>query len=356
MNVLVLSNESMSEKNEVRIARIPKRLRECIGVRIGDLVKLGNRSLDVRDNPDMSEAILVSSEIFKNLPEAKAVLPIAADKLTIGCDPEFVLTDSKGRLVPAETAFKQWEQLGSDVGLGELRPDPSDQPAELLRNIQRLILQIPKKTALAPLAHSYYQGYNVGFHIHVSMPHALLKYGPEQTGTFIRNMIKVFDYYIGIPAMLADPADQRRLGPSGYGKPGDFRITECTLEYRTPGGFHLRHPWYSRTLLEACYLLTQDILNRASLITKHWTQIESFCSFRDFGKAYGLPEHEDKIRQLLMSPNRKEARGELARIHKLTQGLYGYDKVSSIIDRFFSPTKVHSDNLLENWAANPRNS
>jgi len=171
---------------------------------------------------------------------------------TLGCDPEFVFIDRRGRVCRADTFLPKAGQIGHDGPLGELRPTPGQHEDEVVDHLTQLVRQLPNVvarrfpsrlpggSALIPEAHSETQNLALGFHIHLGSPLPSFYHEP-----FLPILVSALDYFVGIPALLLEDNPRRRLGRSKYGKPSDVRLGN-TVEYRTPGGFLLRHPDYAR--------------------------------------------------------------------------------------------------------------
>jgi hypothetical protein len=187
-----------------------------------------------------------------------------------------------------------------------------------------------------------------GFHVHFGLPHEILSFSSNKSIQFIRSLVYVLDYFVGIPCMLADDTDYRRLSFGQYGKAGDFRISEYTMEYRTPGGFYLRSPLYSRYLLEASYTVVEDVLNRASVLTKNWTEMDNFCSLEHMRELYDIPERND-VRKVLSSVSRRLAHQKIDSISDRYTRLFGYARSEKFIKGFLSPYPISSVKLLDTW-------
>jgi len=354
-NILVAENQQLITEKKNRLIRMSRRTAECLGLERGDLVDLGGNKVYVLPQPNGAPLVdgvgYVSKDILSLLPEEESsITPVSSNNMTIGCDPEFLLVDGYGRVKDARVEIGNERALGSDGFLGELRPSPATDARGLLLNLHSLITRIPSKTEYRPVAHSYYKGYMSGFHIHLGLPGALSSCVSKKSVAFVRNLVSVLDYYVGLPAMLLDNDDKRRLSCCEYGRPGDFKITECTVEYRTPGGFLLRHPWYTRSLLETAHLVASDILGRYFLITKAWTRLDKISSYDMVRDMYSVPTKKE-VNFLITNRNRKAALDELPEIKsKLSKIRSSRIRSYHFFRALFSPPdKDYSDGLLENW-------
>jgi hypothetical protein len=368
LNILSLSSVAMTNKKEKNIVRVSSNLRNSLGLELGDMVSIDKMKFYVSDayqeDIDRSPNTLFFSDVdFKNLKEYNLEISSSPpNKITIGCDPEFFLTRETGALVDASYLLPFTGKIGSDGVLGELRPDPSDGTQGIMFNLRNLIIDIQNnlrkglkpsntgKVKYIPQASSYIGGYMSGFHVHLGIPRVILKYPNEECVHFIKSIIKTLDYFVGIPSVVFEDTDKRRLSNSEYAKAGDFRISDCTLEYRFPGGFFLKHPEYSRILLESCYTVTEDIIGRTFLLTKAWTNMKNFCYYNEFKKTYNLLDSVT-VADILRSRGKEKAKAQLESIMKSYEKLYGYNRSKKFIDRFFEkPLEIYQDkNFAENW-------
>lgn len=354
----VLYSPEMSLSNKNSSIRIPFQLRRRYGMDVGDDVEVpGCGFLKVEDiTPaefkfcNRGTYSFLSDNNMGRVEQSKEIL-ILPNTLTLGCDPEFVIVDNSGEVVNADRLLAKSGKLGSDAGLGELRPEPSTKPRDVLLNLKTLINSFeehPVCKKYGAVSTSYYKGWMTGFHVHLGLPREIISLSANKSIEFIRSFVRVLDYYIGIPTMLADETDRRRLSRGDYGKPGDFRLSRKTMEYRTPGGFHLRSPLYARRLLEATHRVAEDVIWRVEELTKNWTEMEKFHSFEHFKDLYHLPNYEN-IRKALTIPDRKYARGMMEEIADRFSNIYGYQNSKNFITGFLSKYEPVSSNLLDNW-------
>lgn len=78
-----------------------------------------------------------------------------------------------------------------------------------------------------------------GGHVHISFTVNSLP--PKPLHLF--NFVRMLDLYLGVPSILIDRDDRRRLF---YGKPGAFRPKPYGLEYRTLSNFWIQHDSYKK--------------------------------------------------------------------------------------------------------------
>jgi hypothetical protein len=195
--------------------------------------------------------------------EAVENVEIAADKLLLGADPEFIMRSNKGNLILASKYFPLRGKVGCDaIWLGqnrshkplvEVRPEPSSDPRVLVERIYNCLHYAAKKVAHVPcswLAGAMpYSGYPIGGHIHFS--------GIEPTF----RMLRVLDNYLTVPLMMAEDQKGVQRRPK-YGYLGDFRVkNHGGFEYRTPPSW-LVSP-----------TLTKGVLAAAKLIILHYKEL-----------------------------------------------------------------------------------
>lgn len=352
----VVENNKMKIRGEYDTIRMPKRLMELIGVVIGDTVRVEDGSLLFVAAPFSadSKSTVASVASTKNSTSVNtlSVKPMAPNMISIGCDPEFILMDNKtGAVINADKVFRGYGPLGSDAGLAELRPSPHTCPLNVVHNIRALLEDASRKTTCIPIACSAYKGWVTGFHIHFGLPKALLLFAADKAQEFIENIILTLDYLVGIPSMLKDTTNDRRLSMGTYGKPGDYRVSENTLEYRVPGGFHLRSPELTLELLTSAYAVVEDIVGRGQLVTKYWSDMSSFFSEEHFSEVYHIP-NKTRVKRALSLEDKGFAREELSRIEEIYSSIiYGYDRDEKEIKSFTTASEENkcSPFIFDNW-------
>ena len=238
----------MSSKNsplgsiEDRLIRIPSDVRQKFGLETGLFLSLNGADEEVmlqvskaytKDTCKDDSCIYVSESTYEllNLKQESSIKP--ANDILIGCDPEFFLIDrNNGFNVSASHFFPHYGEVGSDCSLAELRPRPNLHEAGLVNELRSLLQRaynhihgraLFKKRDLHMVAASQLNNASAGFHIHFGLPHILLdnqKYiGPNPLLPYIVNIL---DYYIGIPSILPEGAEdsrRRSVRFSKYGKP-----------------------------------------------------------------------------------------------------------------------------------------
>jgi len=280
---------------------------------IEDMIEYGDRHAFVSEHSPVLTS--KSSEVF-----------IQPHELTVGCDPElFFINKKTEKVLPAYHILPKNSQLGSDGDLAELRPDYALSPEQLMLNIRKLIFDIPFRVPLSiyPYSSSWHAFRCCGFHVHLGLPIELLSFAVDKTDAFLKNIVSALDYFVGIPAASLDPDNKRRFN-NEYGKPGDYRLSMRTLEYRTPGGFHLRSPAYTRSLLTSAFRVTEEIIKDSEEASGGWTDASKIVDFSYFMERYNIPP-KNYIRSMYLTKDRNELKNESFKIHSKLQGLIGED-------------------------------
>ena len=272
MNLKIKSSFRMSKDKsplgniEDRLIRIPKALREQLGINTGLFLRLKSKTGSIiplqvtsayADDVEVDPNYAYVSDITYaeiSFDTIKRLDP--ADDILLGCDPEFFIVDRmSGHNISASHFFPFYGAVGSDAGLAELRPRPNTDVEDLTKNMEELMFQAHKhlanrilyrKRPIRMIAASMHDNAAAGFHIHFGLPNFLLNSNIPEVYNLLSKMVYVLDYYIGIPSILPEgEEDYRRRSQrfSQYGKAGDFRTdNKITMEYRVPGGHLLRHP------------------------------------------------------------------------------------------------------------------
>lgn len=175
------------------------------------------------------------------------------DKLLMGTDPEFLLTENN-KLVSASTIIQTGNNLTSEVGCdgrsstGEFRPGPHSSTAGLVKNMRNLYKQLSttidksgRKNIMVMTGGGSELSESLGAHIHFSIPPST-------------SLIRMLDDFIGRPLKTVKGA-KRSL--EEYGILGDHRHQPHGFEYRTPPSFIGRPDIFAMTMETArCVALT----------------------------------------------------------------------------------------------------
>ncbi|HEC63671.1 MAG TPA: hypothetical protein ENI23_00090 [bacterium] len=342
-----------SKKCSKNLIRVPKKIRENLGLDCGDWLVF--ETAEGKSSFRVEKAFLSDIEQFGDeksfVSEGSLILKESGEvyikhhNLTIGCDPEFFLVNKKTRnVLNAEVFFKREDQVGSDGPLGELRPDYSDTPQGLVTNLSNLILSLnsflPKD--VCPLALSYNKGLCSGFHVHLGFPIEILSFAADDTHKFINNIVYTLDYLVGIPTLFIDLDDRRRFSKE-YGNPGDYRLNMRTLEYRTPGGYHLASPSLTQELLSLSFSVVSSIIKTSEELTRNWTNMKPVLDFSSFRERYNLPDKKS-IRSIFYSD-----RNEISKEREKAINVLEAIKTINGEPLRYSPEQTQNPEILENW-------
>jgi hypothetical protein len=360
---------------ENRIARIPLEKRTSLGIDLGMFIFLKEKtgsiltlqvanafSEDVIDDPSTA---YVTSKIFNKINAGSDTNTTSIETvsgITLGCDPEAFLIDKTTKaIVSASRFFQKWTQVGFDGYMMELRPSPSTDEFVLLDNIYNLILSARKilnhhdiGRNCKMLGISHYGTFTAGFHLHFGLPSILLQRQPGTRSLAIQ-MVNALDYYVGIPSIIPEGVTDsfRRTVPYlDYGKPGNYRLDNRTLEYRVPGGYLLRHPILTLGLISMGALVIEDMISRIKVCTNNFMEIEKVATHADITELY---PHLPDIKELLSticSTSTKNANKHLNTIEADFEEMLGWKKRETYIKQFIKSIRnntTFTDDIEHNW-------
>ena len=343
---------------------LPRRFREEFGVLVGQFLQLQGSEelvLEVTIALDpQQETAYISPENFKKIKNQDITFKLL--DVTLGCDPEFFIVWG-WRNISAATYLPFQGEIGSDGALGELRPMYGQHEDQVIANLRKLIPKIPRQLRRSPWArslpatgdkftyeaHSFNFGTAAGFHVHLGIPPEILNTRKDFNRAAMSHIVQGLDWYVSVPLIPLEVNHQRRLG-SNYGKPGDYRPSNMTLEYRTPGGFYLRSPKLARGLLGLSLAITEAVVSRMKVASKEFTTLHKL-SAADLQEILPIP-HPEKIRGTLVDGNVKVAESQLPSIYNEVQHLPNYQKHKGAIEEFFRAVETREQpgpDLLHNW-------
>jgi len=341
-----------SKKCPMHFIRMPFKLRKKLSLDIGDWLlfntKHGNISLmvsqaDQRDTIEHGDFKAVVSDDCIIIEEGEEEVNIKHHDLTIGADPEFFFVDKKGGLVEGYTLFDKEGELGSDGDLGEMRPDFALSPDQVTENLYNIIKTMTYRLPpnVKPIASSWYKGLCCGFHIHFGLPAEIMTFAADKTNEFIKSIIHVMDYMVGVMAHSVDADDNRRLSDN-YGIPGDYRISMRTVEYRTPGGYHLRTKKHANSLLCLGFSVMDALIKDCEITSNGWTNMDVVSDYKYFMDRFGIPEYP-YVYDVMRSKNKDTLKLESEKVARLLVGLNS-DYMNEVI-----LTPANNTDLLEGW-------
>jgi len=349
---------------------LPFPLRKELGVILGQFLQIKNETTElvlqigIPVAPNQ-ECALVNTGDYDKVSSSNVSLKIL--EVTLGCDPEFFILWDRRRVVAA-TYLPFVGQIGCDGELGELRPSYGRHESQVVNNLASLIPQIPSKlrrttwakgfpedgSKFAYEAHSYYSGVAAGFHVHLGIPPEILNTRREFNRAALNHLVQCLDWYVSVPMIPLEVSHQRRVGKSNYGRPGDYRTSNVTLEYRTPGAFYLRSPKLAGGLMGLALLVTENLVSKLKVISRNFVKLPDL-SKADLQEVFPKPD-QDTIRDVLLSQSVSPALRALDGIRSTLEKLPSFDKHRSIVDSFFSAVEEKEEadpNLLTNWKEKP---
>lgn len=349
-----------------QIIRLPQKMREEMGLVVGQFMQIRGKEtlvLQIMGNLDVfHECAYVSPHNFERIKGSSTVEFKILD-VTLGCDPEFFILWNK-TLISAATYLPFQGEIGADGNLGELRPMYARHEDDVVKNLAALIPQIPgkmKKSAWAKgfpedgskfniEAHSYHHGLAAGFHVHMGIPPEILNTRKEFSRAAMNHLVKCLDWYVSVPLVPLEVRSERRLGSTSYGKPGDYRPSNLTLEYRTPGGFYLRTPTLARGMMGLCLMVAENVVSRMKAASNNFSRLNKLTP-SDLHEIMPLPPAE-QIKGVLLSKEPFTAQSHMSAIQKHLSTLPTYGKHQQTVEDFFSVVgsgQVPGPNLIENW-------
>jgi hypothetical protein len=331
------------------------KLRGRLKLDIGDWLlfdtKQGNISLMVssgtsEDTVEFGEYRAVVNDDCPIIHEEVGEVQVQEHNLTIGADVEFFMVEKNtGDLIEGKALFDYEGEVGSDGDLCELRPNYSISPERVTENIDQLIKEMYRRTAktgnIRALATSWYRGLCCGFHMHFGLPPEIITFAADKSGEFMKNLIHAMDYFVGIIAHSIDTDDKRRLSDN-YGKPGDYRISMRTLEYRVPGGYHLRTRRHTNSMLCLGFSVMDEIVNECKEISNGWSDMSLITDFNFLMDRFNIPSYEH-ICNVMRSNNKDDL---LLEREKVAQVLTNFK--SDYINDVVLSSATNTD-LMEGW-------
>jgi hypothetical protein len=345
---------------------LPQTLRQDLGVLVGQFlqIKSGEVELVLQILAPLSteqECAHISISQYPKIKKDTSEYKIL--EVTLGCDPEFFILWNNKRVVAA-TYLPFVGQIGCDGELGELRPTYGRHENQVVATLASLIPQIPSKMKremwahgypergdqFSYEAHSYLGGVAAGFHVHMGIPPEILNTRRDFNRAAMNHIVQCLDWYVSVPLVPLEADHSRRLGQSNYGRPGDYRPSNVTLEYRTPGGFYLRTPTLAAGLMGMSLLVVENLVSRLKIASKNFVNLHKLTG-ADFHEIMPKPE-SDKIRSVLLSEDVNLSRYAMDGIRKQLESLPSFGKHRKAVEDFFSVVDEKEQpgpNLLVNW-------
>jgi hypothetical protein len=387
---------------EQYVIRIPDHLRRTLSLEVGQTLYLktiddGNLVLTVypalgKDEWYDNESAFVVKRVFdrinlENKKKTESNLKPIEGGVSLGCDPEFLIVDrAVGKAIPSNSIIGggTHSKIGSDHGLVEIRPDPAMDEETLVENMKFLLTGARTKldTILEGAAlrgnKSWYAGKDLtfegrsaiksykdklwfcGFHLHFGL-HPKLRIRKKNTNyravlAFLASTVMVLDYFVAIPAIIPEgDSDSVRRVTSEFGNPGDFKHNKFfTLEYRVPGGHHMRSPMLARGLIGLGGLVVEDVMTKAQEITKGFTRLSKLSSYTKMRELYPqLPDY--KVLKLALTAKDVSIAKDLYQgLVPQLEHLVSYEKrkgaIAPFVEYISSGDYNISANIEDNWS------
>jgi bifunctional DNA-binding transcriptional regulator/antitoxin component of YhaV-PrlF toxin-antitoxin module len=360
-----VSEEKLTER---KVIRIPRELREAAGINLGGFLNMRTTDNDIislfigkayeEDVVSNTSSAYVTNEIFElltnsssNSCEVKLI-----DNVTLGCDPELILVDRKdASIITAGKYFKKWDPVGCDGLLLEFRPLPSTDENVVVTNIFNMLKQARLKIndpQVMITAVSSYKKITAGFHLHYGLPKELL--GPKNSET-AEQIVKVLDYYVGVPSILPEGKEDiyRRTTPYlAYGKPGNYRLDNRTLEYRVPGAALMKHPVLTKGIISIGATVVEDVVNRIKHCTDNFTKLGYVSTDKDIRELYPDIPPAMTMFSIICSADTELAMIYYENIRSGIEKMVGYEKRADSINKYFKCVESgiqFSPDMETNW-------
>jgi len=199
----------------------------------------------------------------------------------MGADPEFLLFNSNGGVVHANSVMNKAGVIGSDGAMAEVRPKPSTTPSGLVKNIRdafnndSLTAPIIEYDWKCGCLYHDSRDYPMGGHIHIGNPAKVARMPLPKREVFFNVLNKIVDEMVALPCIRLDGemGHKRRTNcsigvtncSSGWGWFGEWRTCNGRLEHRTLSGMWLMHPSVAKCVIGATKAITDAVF-------KYWAQ------------------------------------------------------------------------------------
>lgn len=230
-------------------------------------------------------------------------------EITLGADPEMILTDHQGNLLHGHWTCTRFDpagrnKFGQDTGgrTLELRPTPSPDPRQVvtrLKNIMKYACRKHPDLLNYKATAGSMAGYPLGGHIHLGIPYEHRKY--------ISELVQALDYFLAIPLFLLEkPAEMRERG--GYHNFGAYNGKDFGVEYRTPSSWLVSKGVALGTMCVA-KIVGQEFVNRRQWVTALIDKRMDYRTWRDLYLAFEqapfrswLPDIQSKLSRFPLFP------------------------------------------------------
>lgn len=278
----------------------------------------------------------------------------------IGADPEFAILEGTrvldaDRIMPLIMDSKKYKKVscGFDVpnagnigwdgggSQGELRPDPSNKPEEVVENMRSLFKTAIERFNIVTLT-SRCLRLPVGGHVHLEVSGD--KKPPE-----IEKITKLLSFFY-LPLLLADDlAHLKERRSSSYGDIGDTRVNNVeggkkTIEYRCPSAEWLTTPKIATATLAYLATVFAEIIKSPAKFNKKYSHLG--WKNKDQGSA---------IQDLLLSGCGAMLASNFRNVKKAIKTFEFYPEYKKEIDFLLTPQKVLNEkkrigfDIIKGW-------
>ena len=168
-------------------------------------------------------------------------------------------------------------------------------------------------------------------------------------------IVKILDYYVGIPSILPEGKDDvyRRTTPYlAYGKPGNYRLDNRTLEYRVPGAALMKHPILAHGIISLGATVVEDIVSRIKHCTDNFTKLDYVSTDKDIRELYPDIPAVMTMFSIICSADTDLAMTYYDNIRSGIEKMVGYKKRADSIDEYFKCVESEisfSPDMEVNW-------
>jgi len=372
MNLTIKPSDKMCDTTsplgniENKLIRLPKKVRDNTDIQLHEFLSIKGKNDDniflqvieayEEDAMHSNTSGYVSNSTYDLLHITEKDINIDKVDVTVGCDPEFFLIDDwTGRVMTASAFFSTHGDVGTDYGLAELRPLPSDNEEGLVHNIRDLIIKadhlLSKRSIyMDHLIHmigaSSYDEMTAGFHLHFGLhPNVLAN------DILLQHISNIMDFYVGIPSIIPEgknDAYRRSKRLIAYGKPGDYKKSYVTFEYRVPGGNLLRSPVLTLGIITLGIVVMTDIVSRI----KAYSNSYDLNNTNWENKLYSNITDKQNVYDIITSKSTSKALKQIDTIFSDVSSMVGFNgKREDAILAFMTDgiLQTYNGNIRDNW-------
>ncbi|OEF96010.1 putative amidoligase domain-containing protein [Desulfuribacillus alkaliarsenatis] len=271
VNIKYFETAESENRETQKVAQLAQRAVYSLGLDFGSVwIGVTSSKKNIVLNVDSAPILNIKREKLFRQAIVSFIEQYNNDKLStnpvLGADPEFMFKDNKGKMILASKYFSKNGSVGCDARtinrnkakrpLGEIRPEPSSNPQQLLENIRNIMAEavgVVNSNKVSWVAGSMpFKGYAIGGHIHFSN----VKLNTP--------MVRVLDSYLALPlALIENPVTAKQRRPR-YGFLGDVRT-------QFHGGFEYR----TLSSWVVCPKISKAVLYLSHFLVKNYTKLKT---------------------------------------------------------------------------------